>query len=184
MHASEHKTDSASGAFPTTRLRRLRQQPAVRALVEHTRLTANSLILPLFVRHGREQRVPIASMPGHSQLSVDQLAAEARQAASLGLGGVILFGIPADKDATGSDATSDHGIVAAGRASDQAGGARAVGDHRRLLLRIHRSRPLRRSQQPAVGRTDVDNDATLELLGPAGRESMPRPGPIWWPPAA
>lgn len=101
----------AAAAFPTARLRRLRQHPAVRNLVQETRLAASDFILPLFVRPGKNVRAPITSMPGHFQLSVDQLPAELEEAAQLGLGGVILFGIPDKKDALGSDSTSDEGIV-------------------------------------------------------------------------
>src|SRR5688572_29425374 len=101
----------ASSRFPTTRLRRLRQHTAVRELVRYTRLSPHNLILPLFARPGRAVRQPISSMPGHAQLSVDLIAEEARQAKSLGLGGVILFGIPSEKNAAGSDSYGDHGIV-------------------------------------------------------------------------
>jgi porphobilinogen synthase len=97
--------------FPATRLRRLRQHPLLREMVRETSLSPRDLILPLFVRHGDGQRVPIASMPGHAQLSVDQLAAEVRELEDLRIPAVILFGIPAHKDACGSDATSDDGIV-------------------------------------------------------------------------
>src|SRR5262245_37106180 len=97
--------------FPVTRMRRLRYNPAVRGLIRETRLSPGNLILPLFVRSGRNIRQPINSMPGHCQLSVDQVAAEVREASALGLGGIILFGIPDKKDAVGSDSYSDQGIV-------------------------------------------------------------------------
>src|SRR4051794_13949887 len=97
--------------FPTTRLRRLRYHPALRELIRETRLSPHNLILPLFARPGQGVRQPIGSMPGHAQLSVDLIAEEARQAQSLGLGGVILFGIPAQKDSTGSDSYCEQGIV-------------------------------------------------------------------------
>ena len=102
--------DSAS-SFPQSRLRRLRYHPAVRRLVQTSHLAADQLILPLFVRTGTGIRQPIASLPGHCQLSVDQLAGELDEVQRLGLGGVLLFGIPAHKDPLGSDAYSDHGIV-------------------------------------------------------------------------
>ena len=76
-----------------------------------TRLDPAKLILPLFARPGKGVRQPIGSMPGHSQLSVELIAEEARQAAKLGLGGIILFGIPAEKDPLGRDSYSDGGIV-------------------------------------------------------------------------
>jgi porphobilinogen synthase len=150
--------------FPTTRLRRLRYHPAVRRLVRQTQLAASRLVLPLFVRPGTGERRPIASMPGNWQVSPDVLAEEAREAAALGLGGVILFGIPAVKDAAGSDATSPLGIVAEA--------VQAVKRAAPELLVITdvcfceytghgHCGPLAR----AGGRVDVDNDATLELLG-------------------
>src|SRR5438105_10401685 len=97
--------------FPTTRLRRLRYQPAVRSLIRQTRLSPANLILPLFARPGKGVKQPISSMPGHAQLSVDLIAEEAREALKLGLGGIILFGIPAEKDPLGRDSYSDSGIV-------------------------------------------------------------------------
>ncbi|MBX9788406.1 MAG: porphobilinogen synthase [Pirellulales bacterium] len=97
--------------FPITRLRRLRAPVAWRELVRETRLSPSELVLPLFVRAGRDQRRPIASMPGHAQLSVDLAVDEARIARRLGLGGVILFGIPEHKDPQGSAALADAGVV-------------------------------------------------------------------------
>jgi porphobilinogen synthase len=99
------------GRFPAVRMRRLRQLPQVRRLVAEVRLSPANLILPLFVRPGKGIRIPIASMPGHFQLSPDLVAAEARQAQKLGLGGVLLFGIPEYKDPLGSAAQRDEGIV-------------------------------------------------------------------------
>jgi porphobilinogen synthase len=97
--------------FPTTRLRRLRYNPALRSLVRETTLSPGNLILPLFVRPGKGIKQPIGSMPGQFQLSLDQLAIEAREVQSLGIPGVILFGIPAEKDALGSDSYCETGIV-------------------------------------------------------------------------
>jgi len=96
---------------PTFRPRRLRLTAGIRRLVRETTLSPADFVYPLFVRHGRDQRVPIKSMPGVAQLTVDKLAAEAREIAALGIPAVILFGIPAAKDATGSDNTSPDGIV-------------------------------------------------------------------------
>jgi porphobilinogen synthase len=149
--------------FPTTRLRRLRYHPGVRELIRETRLNPAKLILPLFARPGKAVSQPIGSMPGHAQLSTDLIAEEARQAASLGLGGIMLFGIPAEKDSLGRDSYSDTGIVqqalkAAKEAAPELlvitdvcfceytehGHCGAIDDH--------------------TGRMDVNNDATLELL--------------------
>ncbi|HEX8681448.1 MAG TPA: porphobilinogen synthase [Ardenticatenaceae bacterium] len=98
-------------SFPITRLRRLRRSPGLRALVRETAVTADDLILPLFVRHGRGMRQPIGSMPGHAQLSVDRLADEVGPLAKLGLRGVLLFGIPSKKDAIGSANFAEDGPV-------------------------------------------------------------------------
>lgn len=97
--------------FPSTRLRRLRRHPQLRELVRETTLSPRDMILPLFVKFGRDQKVPIGSMPGNFQLSVDRLADEIKEIRSLGIPGIILFGIPEKKDAVGSDARSDNGII-------------------------------------------------------------------------
>lgn len=101
-----------SGVFPTARLRRLRYNPGVRRLTRDTILSPDRFILPLFVRPGKELRIPIAAMPGQYQLSLDELVKEVKEIESLGIGGVMLFGIPDVKDAVGSDAMSDDGIIA------------------------------------------------------------------------
>ena len=97
--------------FPTTQLRRLRYNPAVRQLGDR-RLSPAKLLMPLFVRPGSGVRKEIASMPGNYQFSLDLLVEEVRAIRDLGLGGVILFGIPETKDAVGSESTSDEGIIA------------------------------------------------------------------------
>jgi len=97
--------------FPTTRLRRFRATPALRALVRETTLEPGDLVAPLFVCHGEKIRRPIASMPGQAQLSVDEAVREAEELARLGVGGVILFGIPEKKDAVGSEGYAKDGIV-------------------------------------------------------------------------
>src|SRR5438128_724256 len=97
--------------FPIRRMRRLRRTAGLRRLVAETHVVPSQLVWPQFVVHGEGVRRPIAALPGVAQLSVDQLVKDAERAASLGLGGVILFGIPATKDATGSEAYDDQGIV-------------------------------------------------------------------------
>jgi porphobilinogen synthase len=99
-------------AFPEHRPRRLRRTPALRALARETRLHPGDLIDALFVVEGAGVREPIGSMPGVLRLSVDQLGDEAKDIHDLGLGGVILFGIPAHKDALGSSGYDPDGIVA------------------------------------------------------------------------
>jgi len=97
--------------YPTTRLRRLRATPALRAMRRETTLAASNLVAPLFVCHGTGVKRPVASMPGHFQLSVDELVREGEAIARDGIGGVILFGIPAAKDAEGREAYDENGIV-------------------------------------------------------------------------
>ncbi|CAN5293703.1 porphobilinogen synthase [soil metagenome] len=110
------------------RPRRLRQSPAMRRLVAETRLHPADLILPLFVREGTTEAIPISSMPGVVQHSLDSLRAVIVEAASLGLGGVMLFGVPEHKDAIGSGATDPEGIlnVATRVAVEEAGDALVV----------------------------------------------------------
>ncbi len=98
-------------SFPVRRMRRLRRTPALRRLVQETHLVPSQLVWPLFVTHGDGVRRPVGVMPGVDQVSVDELVKDAERAARLGLGGIVLFGIPAAKDATGSEAHSEQGIV-------------------------------------------------------------------------
>ncbi len=97
--------------FPISRPRRLRQTEVLRRLVRETSLAVDDLILPLFVRPGHGVREPIASMPGHYQLTLDELAREAREVAALGIPAVLLFGLPSRKDPVGSEAYDPRGIV-------------------------------------------------------------------------
>ena len=97
--------------FPAVRPRRLRATPAWRRLVSETHLSPSRLVLPLFVREGLTAPVPIGSMPGVMQHSLDSLKAELARAAAAGIGGVMLFGVPEHKDATGSRATDPDGIL-------------------------------------------------------------------------
>lgn len=94
-----------------TRHRRLRNSETIRAMVRETSLHTNDLIYPIFVAEGKGIKNPIASMPGVYQLSLDYLETEIDEVVSLGIPSVILFGIPVDKDAEGSGAYHDHGIV-------------------------------------------------------------------------
>jgi porphobilinogen synthase len=94
------------------RPRRLRRTSALRALVRETRLSPQQFLLPLFVISGRDREVPIPSLPGHSRLSADRVVGVARELASLGVGGVLLFGIPDAKDDEGRAAADPEGPVA------------------------------------------------------------------------
>lgn len=98
-------------SFPTTRPRRLRNSQVLRAIVRETTLGPNDFIYPMFVVHGQNVRREIPSMPGICQLSVDQAVHEAQEAVDLDIPAIIFFGIPATKDATGSENFSDEGIV-------------------------------------------------------------------------
>jgi porphobilinogen synthase len=98
-------------AFPITRLRRLRQNERIRSLVRETRLTPESFVYPLFACPGEGVRKEIGSMPGVFNLSVDELVNEARQAKSLGIPALILFGLPESKDEQATGAWAEDGIV-------------------------------------------------------------------------
>ncbi len=98
-------------SYPKTRMRRLRRTETLRRMVRETRLAREDLVLPLFVVEGSGVREPVASMPGVFRHSVDALADECKAVADLGIPAVILFGIPADKDARGSGADAPSGIV-------------------------------------------------------------------------
>ena len=100
--------------FPVERPRRLRRTPAMRRLVAETRLHPAGLVLPLFVREGLDEPAPIASLPGVVQHSRASLRAAAREAVELGLGGVMLFGVPTTRDARGTGASDPDGILNVG----------------------------------------------------------------------
>ena len=97
--------------YPTIRPRRLRRNETIRELVRETRLDPRKLVQPLFVCPGTGVERPVASMPGCAQMSVDRIAEDCRTLHDLGLRHVILFGIPETKDATGSGAVDDRGVV-------------------------------------------------------------------------
>src|SRR4051812_48555708 len=98
-------------AFPALRLRRPRRTGALRDLVRETTLAASDLVLPIFVQEGLDGSSPIASMPGVSRHGITSAVNEAGEAFALGVPAVILFGIPAEKDADGSGAWDDDGAV-------------------------------------------------------------------------
>jgi porphobilinogen synthase len=98
-------------SFPVTRMRRMRQTDSLRSLVRETRLTPTNFIYPLFVCPGEGVRKEISSMPGVFNLSVDEAVKEAREAKQLGVGGIILFGLPEKKDEVATGAWAEDGIV-------------------------------------------------------------------------
>ena len=151
------------GTFPTTRLRRLRYLPAVRALVQEVQISPSKLILPLFVCSGTKVRKPIASMPGHAQISIDQLGEELSEIQSLCIGGVMLFGIPPEKDARGSDSMSSDGIIqqALREAKKAAPDVLVISDVCFCEYTDHGQCGIVCETR---GQTDVDNDKTCELL--------------------
>ncbi len=108
---AEATPGGSAAAFPERRLRRLRRTPALRRLVAEARLGVDDLVAPLFVREEVDAPVPIASMPGEVQHTVDSLVVEAKRLVSLGVPGAILFGVPATKDAEGSGAWDPDGVV-------------------------------------------------------------------------
>ena len=148
-------------SFPTIRLRRLRYEPAMRRMIQETSLAPERLILPLFVRTGQNIRQPISAMPGNFQLSIDELVKEAEETAALGIGGIILFGIPETKDAVGSDALSENGIIAqAVRAVKQ-----TLGNKLLVITDVCFCEYTDHGHCGVLtSRHDVDNDATLENL--------------------
>jgi porphobilinogen synthase len=98
-------------SFPAVRMRRLRRSEALRRMTRETRLSRDDLVLPLFVVEGRGVREPVASMPGVFRHSVDRLVQEAKEVRRLGIPAVLLFGVPAHKDAVGSGADAADGVV-------------------------------------------------------------------------
>jgi len=151
-------------SYPSYRPRRLRRTDALRRLVRETWLQPSQFVLPLFVRSGTGVRQPIESMPGVAQTSVDEMLRDAREAAELGIGGVILFGIPDTKNAIGSEAWNDDAPV-----------QQAIRALKRELPDLVVITDVCLCEYTDHGHCgvirdgDVDNDATLELLA---RESV------------
>ena len=146
-------------SFPVERMRRLRRTERLRALVRETRLLPESLIYPVFVCPGASVRREIGSMPGQFHLSVDQAVQVAREAERVGIGGLLLFGIPEGKDETGSAAHGENGIVQVA--------LRALRENVRELLLITDVCLCEYTDHGHCGvirGRDVDNDSTLEVL--------------------
>jgi porphobilinogen synthase len=141
-------------------MRRLRRTPALRRLVQETHLAPSQLVWPLFVRHGEGVREEVGALPGVYQTSIDELVKDAERAAKLGLGGIILFGLPAMKDGTGSEAYDEQGIVqqavrAVKRAVPQ---LLVIGDICLCEYTDH-------GHCGVIVDGDVDNDSSVYLLG-------------------
>jgi porphobilinogen synthase len=145
--------------FPVHRKRRLRVSDSMRRMVRENRLDPAQFILPLFVCPGEGVRKPISSMPGNFQLSIDELVKECEGAHALGIGGVILFGIPDVKDEAATGAYADDGIV-----------QQALRALRRALPKLLLITDVCNCEYTSHGHCgkvldqDVDNDSTLEWL--------------------
>src|SRR5688572_14098456 len=153
--------------FPVARPRRLRQTAAMRALARETVLQPSDFIYPLFFSATLHEPHPVATMPGVSQLPVSAAANEAKSAAELGLGGVLLFGLPKSKDASGSGAFDPNGPVprAIAAMKDAAPDLLVIADVCVDEYTDHgHCGILRKNRRGAV---EVDNDATLEVLAKA-----------------
>jgi porphobilinogen synthase len=148
--------------FPIHRKRRLRVSEAMRSLVRETHLEPSQFVLPLFVCPGEGVRKEISSMPGNAQLSIDQMVRECEEAQTLGIGGVILFGIPDTKDDTASEAYAENGIV-----------QRAVRAVKQAVPKLLVMTDVCNCEYTSHGHCgkvvdgDVDNDATLAWLAEA-----------------
>ena len=154
--------------FPQTRMRRLRQTEPMRSLVRETSLDPGDLIYPLFLCPGEGVRKPVSSMPGVFNLSVDEALREAAEAASLGLGGLLLFGLPESKDEEGTGAWDENGIVQQGlRALKESASAKKLV----LIADVCLCEYTSHGHCGVVVENDngfsVENDPTLELLARA-----------------
>lgn len=154
--------DNTAG-FPAVRMRRLRRSAGLREIVRETEVSARNFVYPLFVCPGAGVRREVPSMPGVYNLSVDELAREADECMELGIPAVLLFGLPETKDAEGSGAYDENGIVQ--RA------ARALKAHAPELLVVADTCLCEYTSHGHCGHLDaggyLDNDATLELLARA-----------------
>ena len=151
--------------YPIYRSRRLRANENLRRLTRETSLSVDDLIMPLFVRPGKGVRNRISSMPGNYQLSVDELVKEAAKAAKLGIPAIILFGIPAKKDALGSEGYKKNNIVARAiqAIKDKVDDLLVITDVCLCEYTDHGHCGVVKKQKSGTGFI-IDNDATLELL--------------------
>ena len=149
-------------SFPQHRPRRLRTTPAMRRLTAQYRLDPAELILPAFVREGLTEPNPLSSMPGVVQHTMDSLKKAASEAVDLGVGGIMLFGIPAERDATGSAGTDPNGILNRGIAAVR----EEVGDELVIMSDVCLDEFTDHGHCGVLDEKGrVDNDATLEIYG-------------------
>jgi porphobilinogen synthase len=154
--------DEPISGYPARRMRRLRRTPALRRLVAETAIGIDDLVAPLFVREGVEEPVPIGSMPGQVQHSVQSFLAESKRLASLGVPAIVVFGIPDSKDAIGSGAWDPDGIVQVALAEVRS----SVGDELVVVADLCLDEYTDHGHCGVLSKDgSVDNDATLELYG-------------------
>jgi porphobilinogen synthase len=146
-------------SFPTQRPRRLRRSEALRGLVRETRLSVSGMIYPMFVCPGTNVRKEVTSMPGVYQQSVDQIVEECREVESLGIPGVILFGLPESKDASGTISTSVHGVVQRAIEAIRAAKLKLV-----VVTDVCLCEYTDHGHCGVIENGDVANDATLPIL--------------------
>ena len=150
-------------AFPIHRPRRLRRTQRLRNLVRETRLSPDAMVYPIFISTGKNVRKEISSMPGQYTMSIDQAVQTARETEKLGVGGLLLFGLPPEKDEVGSDAYSESGIIQEA--------LRAIRQNIKDLLLITDICLCEYTSHGHCGvikHKDVDNDSTLKLLADTG----------------
>lgn len=145
--------------FPSTRLRRLRTNPVIRAMVNETTVSLDNLVMPLFAITGQNVRNPIGSMPGNFQLSVDQLTAECKELYELGIRSVLLFGIPDKKDEHGMAGAEENAIIptAIRAIKKEVPGMYVIADVCNCEYTTH-------GHCGTIINNDVDNDLTLKTL--------------------
>jgi porphobilinogen synthase len=149
-------------SFPEYRPRRLRRTAALRNLVRETHLAPSQLVLPVFVRDGKKIRRPVGSMPGVNQTSVDEMLRDAEAAAKAKVGGIILFGVPETKDATGTSAWDEKGAVQMGVSALKKEIPDLV-----VITDVCMCEYTDHGHCGVLRNGEVDNDATLELLSRA-----------------
>ena len=145
--------------FPQVRMRRMRESPVLRHLAQETRISVGDFIYPIFVTHGRGVRNPIDPMPGMYQLSLDNLIAEIDEVVSLGIGAVLLFGLPAQKDPEGTEAYEPSGIV-----QEAIRVIKQTAPHMLVITDVCLDEFTDHGHCGVIRNGRIDNDATLELL--------------------
>lgn len=145
--------------FPQVRMRRMRESPILRHLAQETRISISDFIYPIFVTHGRGVRNPIDPMPGMYQLSLDNLIAEIDEVVSLGIGAVLLFGLPATKDPEGTEAYESSGII-----QEAIRVIKQTTPNMLVMTDVCLDEFTDHGHCGVIRNGRVDNDATLELL--------------------